>query len=85
MATTELSYINRLADRVLRLTLFHSQLENHITPLGHIRQLKHSFSEIAESLSLAMDNHLADPRGYRLKLAAAGTLLEDLIRWRPAT
>ncbi len=34
VATTELSYINRLADRVLRLTLFHSHLENHITPLG---------------------------------------------------
>lgn len=50
-----------------------------------MRQLKHSFSEIAESLSLAMDNHLADTRRYRLKLAAAGTLLEDLIRLRPAT
>jgi hypothetical protein len=32
-----------------------------------------------------MDNHLADTRRYRLKLAAAGTLLEDLIRLRPAT
>ncbi|HPE73124.1 MAG TPA: TonB-dependent receptor [Candidatus Competibacter sp.] len=34
VATTELSYINRVTDRVLRLTLFNSQLEDHISPLG---------------------------------------------------
>ena len=32
-----------------------------------------------------MGDYLADPRWYRLELAAAGTLLEDLIRLRPAT
>ena len=34
IATSELSYINRVPDRLLRLTLFHSRLENHISPLG---------------------------------------------------
>ncbi|MEZ5583314.1 MAG: TonB-dependent receptor [Candidatus Competibacteraceae bacterium] len=34
IATTELSYIHRSTDRVVRLTLFHSRLEDHIKPLG---------------------------------------------------
>ncbi|MCP5157806.1 MAG: TonB-dependent receptor [Gammaproteobacteria bacterium] len=34
VATTELSYINRVADRVVRLTLFHSRLKDHISPMG---------------------------------------------------
>jgi len=34
IATTELSYINRVADRALRLTLFYSRLKDHIGPLG---------------------------------------------------